>query len=165
MSKLQVSNQLDSRNASGFYTLLEDEMFGKGLTNIGEHNTKCKKSVIIRSFGSIWYNFETEGQTVRMYLYEFRNAKPCNLSHIDRCLKQQLTSDKVNAFLPPNIQHSFAEDDGTIRDTVKMWTNVTEPLFYLDENLECIKLAKVTHLFQGTKTAFDFHVRIQARAN
>ena len=153
-----TSLHLDSRNKSGFYTLLEDEMFGKGLTNIGQHNTDSKISTVIRSYGALWYNFEN--QTVRMYLYETRGNVLPKLGPLNMNLKPKLSADQLKKLPPPDIQHAFAEDDGTIRDTVLMWTSF-KPLFHVYDDVNCMKLAKVTHCFEDTKTAFDFHVLIQ----
>lgn len=155
-----TSNHYDNRNLSGFYTLLEDEMFGPGKTNpilwAGPAHRMTNTTSIIRRYGSIWDDFL--GNKVRMFLYEpieiesgFRQ-----LADLDKQIHEILKSDD---FLPsPKLQHNFAEDSGVVRDQIIVWES--EELFKLNPDIICNKLIKVIHFTPRSYTAFDFHVRL-----
>ena len=140
-----TSNQWDNRSSSGFYTLIEDEMFGKGRKNL--ESVRLHTNQIIRRYGSIWEPFEDESR-IRMYLYEpatFGSAER-NLLEIDELLKLELTTEKVKIFNCITMQHHFSEDDGTIRDLVQVWELPDKTaLFSLTDKICCVKFIRVTH--------------------
>ena len=160
-----TSNQWDSRCSSGFYTLIEDEMFGKGRKNC--ESVRLYTDTYIRRYGTIWEPFEDENR-IRMYLYEpvtFGKAER-DLLDVDKKLRTELSTEKVKKLDCINLQHHFAEDDGTIRDFVQVWEfSNGQSLFSINENLDCIKLMRVTHFFKEAKTPFDYHVKIALRKN
>ena len=151
-----TSNHWDSRNPSGFYTLLEDEMFGKGKTNAGPAHRMSNTTKIIRRYGTLWENFH--GQKVRMYLYEplENNDKAHKLVELEIKIKEQLLD--LSSLSHPKLQHNFAEDNGVIRDQLILWAN--SELFSINETIKCDKVIKIVHFEPDSKTAYDFHVRI-----
>ena len=152
-----TSNHWDSRNTSGFYTLLEDEMFGKGKTNAGPAHRMSNTTKIIRRYGTYWENFQNKN--VRMYLYEpiEGNSGLRKLTEIEAAIKEQL--EDLSAFSAPKLQHNFAEDNGVIRDQLILWEAVE--LFKISDHIICDKIIKMVHFRSDRKTDFDFHVRIK----
>ena len=155
-----TSNQWDNRATSGFYTFIEDQMFGPNRRNI--QSVRMYTNSIIRRYGAIWEPFEDENR-VRMYLYEpveFGNDER-NLLEVNSVLKLELATEKVKAMTCLTLQHHFAEDDGTIRDLVQVWEHPNkEPIFSITETIACDKFLRVTHFFDEARTPFDYHVRI-----
>ena len=155
-----TSNQWDSRSASGFYTLIEDEMFGKNCRN--PENYRSHPNQIIRRYGSIWEPFE-DAERIRMYLYEPSNfdSDVRDLLAVDSELKTELLTDKVKKFDCLTLQHHFAENDGSIRDFIQVWSKPNnEAIFNLSNDVVCNKLLRVTHFYDKSETPFDYHVRI-----
>ena len=154
-----TSNQWDNRASSGFYTLIEDEMFGKGRRNVDTF--RKYPNTIIRRYGSIWEPYE-DAARVRMYLYEpveFGDNER-DLLKVDNALKTILKSKVIKEWTNITLQHHFAEDDGTIRDFVQVWANNDTPLFQIDDKVVCVKLLRVIHFFEKSETPFDYHVKI-----
>ena len=155
-----TSNHYDNRNPSGFYTLLEDEMFGVGKTNpilwAGPAHRMTNSTSIIRRYGSIWEDFL--GSKVRMFLYEpiEIDSEFRQLSDLDKQIAELLKSH--NSLPNPKLQHNFAEDSGIVRDQIVVWES--DELFKLNPDIVCNKLIKVLHFSPNSYTAFDFHVRI-----
>ena len=151
-----TTNHYDNRNLSGFYTLLEDEMFGVGKTNAGPAHRMSNTTSIIRRYGSIWDDFK--GSKVRMFLYEPLEIESGsrNLADLDKQIREILHTD---AFLPhPKLQHNFAEDSGVVRDQIIVWES--DELFKLKPEIVCNKLIKVLHFMPRSYTSYDFHVRL-----
>ena len=152
-----------SRNSSGFYTILEDEMFGKGLTNIGHHNIESKVSNIIRSYGSLWTEsdaMDIPAERVHMYLYESRDHQLTNLNDIDSELRQLLTAEFLKKLPAPKLQHQFATEEGVVVDLLYIWDIEPEPLFQLKMGRNCVKLAQIIHFEPRARSKYDFHVKI-----
>ena len=151
-----TSNHYDNRNLSGFYTLLEDEMFGKGKTNASPAHKLSNTATIIRRYGTIWDNFDTH--KVRMYLYEpiEINSSSRNLVEISSIIRAEL--HRLDSFSAPTLQHNFAEDSGAVKDRMTVWES--DSLFSIKNEICCNKLIKLEHFASNSLTKFDFHVRI-----
>ena len=157
--EVKSENYWNKKANSGFYTLIEDEMFGVGIHNIDPSSFMSQRPNTIRSFGTIWNHFP--GQKVRIYLYEPLTISVKNLTRIDNQLQAAFSLHQLDNLKAPTLQHNFAEDNGLIRDQVIV-SKFEDNELLIGTEYFCTKLIKEIHFDHRATTDFDLHIKIDA---
>ena len=144
------------KEVSGFYTLIEDELFGPGKRYVYEPAYgQTNPPTVIRCFGIIW---DTPIK-VRMYLYTPTPYRFFNLETLSKAIETQCTQEFLSKLHAPYLQHNFAAEDGTVKDQVKFWKFEDNSLCFTD-SIRCIKLVQERHLSAGSFSEYDLHVLV-----
>ena len=147
------------KEKSGFYTLIEDELFGPGKRYIYEPAYGlAKPATVIRNFGTIW----DSPIKVRMYLYTpTPNFQQLNLDILENSIKSTLTDKMIDDLPAPYLQHNFADADGNVKDQVRFWKFGGNEIMFTP-TIRCIKLAQEIHVQRtpANPSQYDIHVSI-----